>query len=128
MAEDPERFEDMFADVAPVRARRMFGSLGLKLEGISIGIVVEGVLYLKVDAATKPRFEAAGGKPFLYAGAKGQVAMPYWTPPPDIFDDPDQLRTWTLLAFEAATRSKAAAVRKPRKAKTKPRLKTIKGS
>jgi DNA transformation protein and related proteins len=127
VAEDPERYEDMFADVAPVRARRMFGGLGLKLEGISIGIVVEGVLYLKVDAATKPRFEAAGGKPFLYAGAKGQVAMPYWTPPPDIFDDPDQLRIWTLLAFEAATRSKAAAVRTPRKAKTKPRLKTIKG-
>lgn len=128
MAEDPERYEDMFADVAPVRARRMFGGLGLKLEGLSIGIVVYGVLYLKVDQATKPTFEAAGGKPFLYDGAKGQVAMPYWTPPPDIFDDPDQLRIWTLLAFEAATRSKTATVKKPRKAKAKPKIKAIKGS
>ncbi len=109
----------MFADVAPVRARRMFGGLGLRLEGLSIGIVVQGVLYLKVDQATKPRFEAAGGKPFLYAGAKGQVAMPYWTPPPEIFDDPDELRTWTQAAFEAATRSKSLTVKKPRKARGK---------
>ena len=121
MAEDPRHWEELFADVAPVRARRMFGGLGLSLDGLSVGLVVDGTLFLKVDDVTRASFEAAGGRPFVYEAKGKRSVMSYWTPPATIFDDTDDLRRWLALAHEAARRqakpktpkAAKAAVRRP---------------
>jgi len=93
------------------RARRMFGGHGLYLEGLMVGLVAAEQLYLKTDATTRPRFEAAGGRPFVYRrgrDAAGVATLGYWTPPEEALDSPEAMRPWARLALEAAPRAQAA--------------------
>ena len=93
-------------------ARRMFGGHGVYLEGLMVGLVAAEQLYLKTDAASRPHFEAAGGRPFVYRrgrdAAAGVATLGYWTPPEEALDSPDAMRPWARLALEAALRAQAA--------------------
>ena len=51
---------DQLSEVPALSARAMFGGLGLYSGEVFFGLVAADVLYLKVDAATRPSFEAAG--------------------------------------------------------------------
>ncbi|WP_411823815.1 TfoX/Sxy family protein [Leptospira sp. 'Mane'] len=90
-----------------VTARAMFGGHGLYLDGVIFGLVVEDVLYLKVDDQTISKFQAAGGKPFTYDGKEGKPAvMSYWTFPSEVWESPEDLKEWGEIAYQAAVRSK----------------------
>ena len=93
-------------------AKRLFGGHGLYLDGLMVGLIAAEQLYLKTDAETRPRFEAAGGRPFVYARRDGKVerhaTMSYWTPPPEAIEAPEAMRPWARLALEAALRAQAA--------------------
>lgn len=107
---DQEAAEDLFADILPVRVRRMFGGLGIFDGSLMFALVADGELYFKTNEETSVRFAEAGGRAFSYA-RKGKLAtMGYWTPPEQIFDDAEALRRWTALARQAAHAS-AARVR-----------------
>jgi DNA transformation protein len=110
---------DLFALLGPeVTARRMFGGLGFWADGrfFAIGDPEDGALYLKVDAVTRGRFEAAGGRPFTYEARGGErVAMSYFTPPDAALEDPEAMLPWARLGLEAAAR---AADARPRPART----------
>jgi hypothetical protein len=54
--------QDLFADFGPVSLRPMFGGHGLYRDGVIFGIAIDEGLYLKVDALTQARFEAAGAR------------------------------------------------------------------
>ena len=111
---------DAFADhcvellgaLGAARAKRMFGGHGLWLDGLMVGLIAAEQLYLKTDAETRPRFESAGGRPFVYARRDGKVerhaTMSYWTPPPEAIEAPEEMRPWARLALEAALRAQAA--------------------
>lgn len=113
MRQDARRAEalvELFAPVLPVQVRPMFGGHGLYgPEGI-FAIDVEGELFLKVDAATRPLWEQAGSRPFTYEKKAGQQAvMSYFALPDEAYDDPDVLLRWVRLAREAAARSPGGA-------------------
>lgn len=107
---------ELLAPLGAARARRMFGGHGLYLDGLMVGLIAAEQLYLKTDAQTRPRWEAAGGRPFVYTSTRGDVTktatMSYWTPPPEAIDSPALMHPWARLALEAALRAQAA--RKPR--------------
>ena len=42
----------------------MFGGAGIFADGMMIALVADGVIYLKADEETVPRFEAEGLGPF----------------------------------------------------------------
>ena len=112
------------APLGPIVVRPMFGGFGLSLEGRSIGLIVDDVLYLKVDDETKARFEAAGSEPFTYEMKGKPKAMGgYLSLPAEAYDDADGISRWGRLAVEAAER---AALTKPKRvskaAKAKPAL------
>jgi DNA transformation protein len=114
---------DLFASLGPsVTARKMFGGLGFYAGGqfFAIGDVDDGALYIKVDAETRGRFEAAGGRPFTYPARDGGVmVMSYMTPPDAALEDPEAMLPWALLGLEAAGRAaalKATVSRKPKPA------------
>ena len=67
-----EHLRDLFEPLGPISARAMFGGYGLYFDGVIIGVIMEEALYLKTDAETRDRFEAAGCAPFLYE-MKGKV-------------------------------------------------------
>ncbi len=88
-----------------VSARRMFGGHGLFRAGLMFGLVVRDTPYLKVDATTRPGFEAAGSQPFTYSRGGKPAVLGYWQVPPAVLDEPEEWRAWALAAFAVALRA-----------------------
>ena len=88
---------------ASLRARSMFGGVGLYAGERFFALLDDDVLYLKVDDATRADFEAAGMRPFMPGGDPAQT-MQYYDVPADVLEDADALRPWTDRALEAAAR------------------------
>jgi DNA transformation protein and related proteins len=100
---------ELLSPLGPARARRMFGGHGLYVGDLFVAIIADEVLYLKVDPATRPQFEAAGCTPFTYTGKGKPMTLPYWRVPDDAMESPEGMRPWALLALQAARRSASAA-------------------
>jgi len=120
---DPDHIRELFAAFGPVQVRRMFGGAGLYADGVMFGLVSDGLIHLKADAATVLRFEAEDCRPFDYGTRAGRRAvMSYWRIPDRLYDDPDALAQWARQALEAAQRAgkrRSAAGSTRRKTRTK---------
>ena len=82
--------EQASLDLAP---RRMFGGVGLYLDGEMIAIVYDGRFFVKtLDKDAKRRHEEAGMGPFRPNSR--QTLWSYWEIPPDVIDDRDELAIW----------------------------------
>jgi DNA transformation protein and related proteins len=103
---DDAAIRDMFAGLGDVKIKKMFGGKSVYFEGVIFAIETDGEIFLKVDAISAPHFEAAGARQWTYDGKGKLVKMPYWTVPDAALDEPDELKTWTRLAYEAALRVK----------------------
>ena len=94
--------EEHLSGLGPVRFKRMFGGAGLYLHDVIFGLIIEDVLYLKTDAATRPLFQAAGSRPFEYEKKSGKVVgVRYWSLPETALDDPDEAVEWARRALAA---------------------------
>ena len=108
---DFDHIVEMFAGFGPVAVRRMFGGAGIFAGGLMIGILDEGVVYLKADEITRTEFEREGLRPFVYASRQGERALvSYWRMPERLYDEPEELARWAAAALACARR---AASRKP---------------
>ena len=99
---------DLLGDAGAVTTRAMFGGHGVYVDGLIVGIVIGEALYLKTDALTRARFEAAGSAPFVHVGQKKPIETSYWSAPEDALESAQAMRPWIELA-------RAAALRKPAK-------------
>ena len=121
-----EYCRELLASVGPVASKRMFGSWGLTLDGIMIGIVSDRgageKLWLKANDATRGQFEAAACERFTYpshqAGERVMRDMNYYSAPEDAMESPHAMAPWGRLALEAAlaarmVRGKPRAARLP---------------
>jgi DNA transformation protein len=113
---------ELLSPLGPARARRMFGGHGFYVDDVFVALALGERLYLKTDAQTRPRFEAAGCEPFVYQGAGKQVTVSYWTAPDDAMESPMLMRPWARLAMEAALRARNA---KPAKKAPKPKPRPV---
>ncbi|MGE0701496.1 MAG: TfoX/Sxy family protein [Hyphomicrobiaceae bacterium] len=109
------------APLGPVAIKRMFGGAGLFLDGLMLGLIDDGVLYLKADDTSRSTFEAEGMAPFSYM-RKGERATltSYWRAPERLLDEPDELLAWAREAWAAARRAQSARPPKRRRRDTKP--------
>ena len=100
---------DTLSDLGGVRSRAMFGGHGIYHDGVMLGLVADGVFYLKVDDGNRAAFEAAGSKPFTYRrqGLTKDVAMSYWEVPAGVLESREALCQWARDAHAAAVRSKS---------------------
>lgn len=110
---DPEFISDLFAQFGPVVVRRMFGGSGLYREGFMFALVFDGVIFLRVDAASIPDFEREGSRPFVYTRAKSprkinRASLSYWRLPERLYDDPEELAVWAERALTIARQKKNA--------------------
>ena len=97
--------------------KRMFGGHALYVDDLVVALILGETLYMKADAETSSRFEAAGCKPFQYARRDKEVIITsYWSAPDEALESPAQLAPWLRLAQAASlrSRSKAAPKRRPR--------------
>ncbi len=122
MAADTELVEhcrELLAPLGAVRVKRMFGGHGFYVDELFLALIAFGRLYLKADADSRPRFEAAGCQPFVYEGQGKPVTMSYFTAPEDAMESPALMQPWARLALEAALRARAA--KKPAARPARPR-------
>ncbi len=106
---------ELLGDLGAVAPRRMFGGWGLYVQGCMFALIADEVLYLKVDAESRPLFEAEGLQPFTYEARGKRQALGYFQPPDTAMEDRVEMRPWARAAADAAFR--AAAARKPKPAK-----------
>jgi DNA transformation protein and related proteins len=100
---------ELLTPMGEVRARAMFGGYGVYRGDLTIGIVVDDTLYLKVDDDNRADFEAVGSGPFVYDMKGKPMTMSYYRAPEDAMDDQDRLCQWAESAYAAAVRAKQTA-------------------
>jgi DNA transformation protein len=111
----PDDIAELFAAFGPVMVRRMFGGAGIFADGVSIAIVHDGVIYLKVDARSAPDFDRENLAPFTYLRNGVAASLTSYRRMPDrLYDDPDALARWAARALDAARSS--AVPRRPTQA------------
>ncbi len=98
----------------------MFGGHGLYVDGLFVAIIAFERLYLKADADTAPRFQAAGAERFVYNASGRTVQLNYWTAPAEAMESPAAMLPWVRLAQQAAraappARRAAPAAQKPKR-------------
>ena len=114
---------DQLARIPQLRAKRMFGGVGIYSGDCFFGIVAADELFFKVDDSNRSAYAAAGSEPFRPV-ADGRVSMSYWRVPIEVLEDTGELATWALAAIRAAgnaaskprRKSKRTPKHKPRKA------------
>jgi DNA transformation protein len=96
---------DQLQQVAGLRARSMFGGVGLYAEDVFFGIVATDTLFFKVDDRTRPDYEAAGSAPFKPYQEPG-ITMSYSSVPAAVLEDPSLLTEWASRAVTVAKQAK----------------------
>ncbi|SMF77557.1 DNA transformation protein [Tistlia consotensis] len=98
-----ERLAARLLPLGPIETRRFFSGSGLSLDGTLFAFVVQGTLWLRVDAASLPAFEAAGCRPFRYSTSLREVTVrAWWSAPDEAVMVPEVLQDWAARALKAA--------------------------
>jgi DNA transformation protein len=90
---------DQLRAVAPVTSKAMFGGVGIYSRGTFFALIADDVLYFKVNATTRPTYEAAGSKPF---NPFGKGTMGYYELPADVLENEEELGEWMKAALAVA--------------------------
>ena len=108
---------ELLGAVCAVRARRMFGGVGYYAEELFFAVADDDVLYFRADEASRAQFEAEGMPAFAPLGP-GTKSMNYFTVPPRLYEDAEELAVWMRRALAAAragrVRGRVRARRTPR--------------
>lgn len=112
---------DQFAPFAKLVTRRMFGGVGLYVDGLFFGLISNDTLYLKVDDTNRDDYLSCSCAPFQPRPSNdaGAYSMSYFQVPEDVLEDPDVLGSWArkslAVALMAAQVAAVAATAKARK-------------
>ena len=100
---------DQLGRIEPsIRAKNMFGGVGLYADELFFALIDDDILYLKVDDGNRADFEARGMGPFRPFGEGGEV-MKYYELPAELLDEPEALTEWVEKAVQVARRAKHPA-------------------
>ena len=97
---------DQLSALPDVRAKAMFGAHGLYQDAHFFGILDEGRLFFKTDAASQADHKAHGMGPFTYESKERVLTMSYHEVPPDVLENPPELVAWAQRAIAVAARGK----------------------
>ena len=109
-----EAVERLQRAVSGLRARRMFGGVGLYSGEQFFGIIAFDRLWFKVDDSNRADYEARGMGPFKPFPDR-PTTMSYFEVPTDLLDDAEELRVWAMRSVAIARQAKKSPVKKPRK-------------
>lgn len=96
---------ESLSELGPVKARAMFGGWNVSIDGLTFGLIVDDVLYLKVDDTNKPDFVHQDLEAFTYDARGKRMEMSYRRAP-DFLEDWERFEPWAVGAIIAARRSK----------------------
>ena len=108
---------EVFEDLGPIQAKRMFGGYGIYHDGLMFGLVVANQLYLKVDDENRHFFEAQKLGPFVFAMKGKPVQLSYHLAPEAIMDERELAAMWARRSWNAALRAQSLKVLQSERAK-----------
>jgi DNA transformation protein len=108
---------DQLAGVPELRARAMFGGIGLYSGDHFFGLMAADRLYLKVDDRNRADYEAAGMAAFRPYDDRA-MTMPYYEVPLAVLEDAATLARWARTSIAVAS-AKAASRRAPARKRRK---------
>ena len=97
---------EQMVSIGGLRVRAMFGGYGVYQDDCIFAVIVDDRLYFKTDATTRGEFEAMGLSPFTYLARGKPVSMNYFEAPPEVFEEPEAMRTWAQKALGVAIRAR----------------------
>ena len=103
--------EQLQRTVPDIRARSMFGGVGVYAGELFFGLMDDDILYFKVDDSNRGRFEARRMGPFRPYGESGEV-MQYYEVPADVLEDVDLLTFWVEASVAVARKAKRGRSRR----------------
>lgn len=83
----------------------MFGGHGLYSGNHFFGILFEGRLYFKADAASRAAYLERGMGQFTYEQRGRVLTMSYFEVPPDVLEDRTELAGWAGRALRVAVKA-----------------------
>lgn len=110
---------ELLAGLGRVEARRMFGGAGLFRDGVMFGVLLNDVVYFRVDDALQADLTAQGSEPWVYTRNGEAREMGYWRMPETAADDPDEAVDVARRSYAAAVKRKADGAARPRRASAK---------
>ncbi len=105
---------DWLSSLGIITARSMFGGHCLYCDGTVFALIGDNTLYLKVNDASRPRFESRGLQAFRPFEDRPDV-MQYYQPPPEFFEDQESMRDWAAGAIAAGKQASSKPKAKPKR-------------
>ena len=99
---------DQLGGVPGLRAKAMFGGIGLYAREAFFGILAADVLYFKVDDSNRRDYEAAGSGPFK-PFADRPMSMSYYAVPLAVVEAAPDLTEWAAKSIAVARTAKKKA-------------------
>ena len=103
--------EQLGRSVRGIRARNMFGGVGIYSGELFFALIDDDTLYFKVDESNRPDYEARGMGPFQPYGEEGET-MSYSQVPEDVLEDSEVVGQWAEKAINVARRAKGRSPRR----------------
>ncbi len=98
---------ELFADLGPTRARRMFGGAGGYAHDVMFALIAEDVLYIRAEGALAEDLAAEGCEPFVFTPKSGApIEMGYRRLPEAALDDRHEAVRWRRRALDLALSKK----------------------
>ena len=106
---------ELLASAGPCVAKRMFGGFGISTGGRTLALVADlgaGLqLWLKADADSRARFEAAGCARFTYLAAGVARSMNYYSAPDEAMESSHAMAPWVRLALDSALKARLPGIK-----------------
>ena len=115
---------ERLAPLGHIRPKAMFGGFGVYCDGLFFAIVIDDQIFFKVDANSRPEFEAAGCEPFTYMVRGKRQSMSYYALPEEAVDDDPAFLGWAYRGLGAALRARAAEEARAADRRSRARAKT----
>ncbi len=110
---------ELFACIGPISLKRMFGLDALMAGGVMVGLVIAERIHLRTDDASRPSYEAEGGKPFTFMKGSELIVTSYVSIPDRLYDEPEELALWARHAYAAAQQSPTAVKKRAKRARVR---------
>lgn len=93
---------DLFWDIFDLEIRAMMGGNMIKKSWLAVGILEDGVVYLKVGPENMGDFDLYDAKWFTYRRNNQEVRLGFREVPIDILEDRDAIKIWLSKAYDVA--------------------------
>ncbi|MBV8667222.1 MAG: TfoX/Sxy family protein [Burkholderiaceae bacterium] len=95
---------ELLSPLGSVRAKSMFGGIGVYIDSLFCALIVDDCLYFKGDDDNEADYLAAGCEPFTYIAKGVTQRLRYYRVPDEALDNPQAIASWARLGMAAALR------------------------